>query len=285
VPSSSTLDIEVAGRARTVIVHVPTGYTGSTKEPLVLNMHGSGSTALEQEGLTAMDATADRGSFIVAYPQGLISEGTGFDWNVPAEPLVGGRQVPKGAPDDVAFLTDLVPALEGRYCIDGTRVYATGFSGGARMASQLACDSSGVFAAVAPVSGLRRPTPCPTSRAVPVLSFHGTADPADPYLGHGQEYWTYSVPQAASLWARQDHCSSTPETTSPAPALTLTQYGGCSGGARVQLYAITGEGHEWPGGPHLTRSITRRLGPQSDAVDANSVMWSFFRSYAIAGAG
>ena len=101
------------------------------------------------------------------------------------------------APDDVTFLTDLVGVLEHRYCIDSTQVYATGFSGGARMASQLACDASNVFAAVAPVSGLRRPTPCPASRPVPVIAFHGTADPVDPYNGNGQAYWTYSVPQAA----------------------------------------------------------------------------------------
>ena len=125
-----------------------------------------------------MNTTADADGFIVAYPQGLIPEGSGFDWNVPGEPLIGGTPVPKDAPNDVAFLTALVGVLEQRYCIDRTRVYATGFSGGARTASQLpACDASGVFAAVAAVSGLQRPSPCPTGRPVPIIAFHGTADP------------------------------------------------------------------------------------------------------------
>ncbi len=173
---------------------------------LVLNLHGSGSTALEQEGFTDMNAAANADGFIVAYPQALIPDGSGFDWNVPNVPLVGGRAVPRHAANDVAFLTALVGILEGRYCVDPQLVYATGFSGGAREVSQLACDESTVFAAVAPVSGLRRPLPCPTSRAVPVISFHGSADPVDPFAGHGQKYWTYSVTTAAKNWSSQDGC-------------------------------------------------------------------------------
>ena len=60
---------------------------------------------------------------------------------------------------------------------------------------------------------------------------------------------------------------------------TLTRYTGCSAGAGVELYAVTGEGHEWPGGPGLPKSLTRQLGPQSDALDADSVMWAFFAAH------
>ena len=277
--ASGTLTLSIGGHSRTVIVHLPKGYGGKTAVPLVLNMHGSGSTAAEQELFTGMDATADADGFIVAYPQALIPDGSGFDWNVPGQPLIGGRAVPSGAPDDVAFLTSLVGALEGRYCIAATRVYATGFSGGARMASQLACDSSNVFAAVAPVSGLRRPTPCPTSRAVPVLSFHGVADPVDPYNGHGQKYWSYSVPQAAQYWASQDGCSAKAASSKPDKGVTLTTYSGCHAGAVVELYSIAGEGHEWPDGPTLPPELTSLLGPQSNAIDADAVMWQFFAAH------
>jgi polyhydroxybutyrate depolymerase len=133
----------------------------------------------------------------VAYPQAAISDGRGYDWNVPNVPLVGGRPVPKGAANDVSFLEKSITYLESRYCVDAGRVFVTGVSGGGRMASQLGCDASTVIAAIAPVAGLRRPTPCPARRAVPVVAFHGTADPVDPYAGHGQRYWTYSVPEAA----------------------------------------------------------------------------------------
>ena len=276
---STTLTPTVAGRQRTAIVHVPTGYSLPTPVPLVVNMHGSQSTALEQEGFTGMDATSDADTFLVVYPQGDIPAGTGYEWNVPGQPLFGGAAVPAGSPDDVSFIEQLVSLLEKDYCVDTHRVFATGFSGGARLASQLGCDASTVFAAVAPVSGLRFPSPCLSTRAVPVVAFHGTADPVDPYTGNGQTYWTYSVPVAAGRWAVHDGCTKTASNSAPAATVALTSYAPCADGSEVQLYSIVGEGHEWPGGPGLPRAITRVLGPQSTAISANSLMWSFFEAH------
>jgi polyhydroxybutyrate depolymerase len=273
---TTTLDQNQGGHQRTAVIHLPTGYDPSSPIPLVLNMHGSQSTALQQEGLTDMDATADQDTFIVVYPQGGIPSGSGFEWNVPNEPLLGGGAVPASAPNDVAYLEGLVHTLEQRYCVDQHRIYATGFSGGARMASQLGCDASGMFAAIAPVSGIRLPSPCPSTRPVPVVAFHGTADPVDPYDGNGQKYWTYSVPVAAQRWAAHNGCAATPTVTQPDGGVRLTSYGKCRGGSAVELYTITGEGHEWPGGPKLPRSLVRALGPQTKEVDANAVMWAFF---------
>jgi polyhydroxybutyrate depolymerase len=267
--------MKIAGHKRVVVVHIPTGYSATNDVALVLNLHGSGSTALAQESFSGMDTTSNEHSFIVAYPQGLIVSGTGFDWNVPGVPLIGGASPPKNSANDVTFLVDLVHQLELTYCVNQNEVYATGMSGGGRMASQLACDASSVFAAVAPVAGLRRPTPCPTARPIPVVAFHGVADPIDPYDGNGQAYWTYSVQEAASLWAVQDRCD-IDSTTRHHKEYTLTTYAKCKDGAQVVLYSLTGEGHEWPGGPTMSPLVTDVLGPQSDAVNADDVMWSFF---------
>ncbi|MGC2486134.1 MAG: PHB depolymerase family esterase [Acidimicrobiales bacterium] len=277
--SSTTLGLKVNGFTRSVIVHLPKGSSDTTPLALVLNLHGSGSTAYDQMLFTGMNKTANHDNFIVAYPQGLITDGTGFDWNVPGVPLIGGRAVPKGSPNDVSFLTKLVGVLESRYCVNKDEVYATGFSGGAREASQLACDDSGIFAAVAPVSGLRRANPCPTTRAVPIISFHGSADPVDPFSGHGQAYWTYSVPSAERMWAKQDDCSTSPATTTPAKSVQLTTYAKCADGASVELYEVMGEGHEWPGGPPLPAALTTVLGPQSQVISANALMWAFFAAH------
>lgn len=278
-PGTMTETPTFAGRPRTVIVHVPTAYQASSPVALVVNMHGSESTAAGQEGLSGMDATADQDTFIVIYPEGAIAAGAGYEWNVPGQPLFGGSPVPASAPDDVSFITQLVTSMERQYCVDEKRVYATGFSGGARMASQLGCDASGVFAAVAPVSGLRLPTPCPSTRPVPVVSFHGTADPVDPYLGHGQKYWTYSVPTAARRWAVHNGCVVKAQSSHPDTGVLLTTYAPCDAGTEVQLYSIVGEGHEWPGGPTLPKALTGVLGPQTDAISANAVMWSFFEAH------
>jgi polyhydroxybutyrate depolymerase len=277
-PKTAILSLKIDGINRTVIVHVPTSYTNTSKLPLVFNLHGSGSTAAKQDAFSDMDETADADSFIVAFPQGIIPDGSGYDWNVPGVPLFGGRAVPAGSPNDIKFLTNLVGVLEHMYCVNPMAVYATGFSGGAREASQLACDDSKIFAAVAPVSGLRHPTPCPATRAVPVIAFHGSDDLVDPFLGKGEAYWTYSVPTAAKDWAKQDHCSKTP-TVAKSTGVVFTSFSKCATGAAVELYEVIGEGHEWPGGPTMPSSITSLLGPQSNVISANSLIWSFFASH------
>jgi len=278
-PGTTTLTLSVNGFSRIVFVHIPFDSTNATPLALVLNLHGSGATASDQAEFSEMDLASDTDHFIVAYPQGLIADGSGFDWNVPGVTLTGGRTVPAGAASDVSFLTKLVGILEGKYCVNKKEVYATGFSGGARMVSQLACDDSKIFAAVAPVSGLRRPTPCPTSRAVPIIAFHGSDDHVDPFAGHGEAYWTYSVSTAAKDWAKQDKCSTKGATSTPESSVKLTSYGHCKGGAAVVLYEVLGEGHEWPGGPTLPASLVSELGPQSNAINANAVMWAFFEAH------
>jgi polyhydroxybutyrate depolymerase len=277
--ATTTLTVDSGGRGRTVIVHTPTGSTNRTRSALVLNLHGSGSTAAGQEAFSGMDAAADSDGFIVAYPQGAIAQGVGDDWNVPDEPLIGGAAAPADAPDDVAFLTKVITTLEQRNCIDTRRVYVTGFSGGARMASQLGCDLSTRVAAIAPVSGLRFPDPCPSTRPMPLIAFHGTADPIDPYNGNGQPYWTDSVPDAAARWGAHDGCASTPGSTTPEATVTVTTYSGCAASAGVELYSIAGAGHTWPGGPPVPKALRALLGPRSTAVDANALMWAFFRRH------
>ena len=99
----------------------------------------------------------------MAFPLALIPDGRALTGTYRAFSCRG-RAVPAGSANDVKFLSSLVGGLEHMYCVNPLAVYATGFSGGARGVSQLACDDSTLFAAVAPVSGLRHPKPCSTKR-------------------------------------------------------------------------------------------------------------------------
>lgn len=269
---TSRLSVRFGGRRRLVLVHVPRSYTATIRVPLVLNLHGSGSTAADQEQQSGMDAESEVGGFIVAYPQAAIPSGSGFDWDIPGEPLPLGVHQPKNPPDDLLFLSQLVAHLEASYCIAHGAVFATGFSGGARMTSVLACDDSNIFAAVAPVAGLRWPDPCPTIRAVSVLAIHGTADHVDPYSGHGQRYWTESVPEALSDWAHQDDCRAPADVRRLTATLRVSAYL-CPGHAVVELYTIVGGGHAWPGGSSA--------GAGASKLDADSLIWSFFSAHSI----
>ena len=113
---------------------------------------------------------------------------------------------------------------------------------------------------------------------MPVIAFHGTADPIDPYSGAGQAYWTYSVPVAAQRWASHEGCDASATPMPVAGDAQLTAFGGCADGGAVELYTIADAGHTWPGGPKLSAALLKVLGPQS-SLDANSLIWSFFKAH------
>src|SRR5207245_11747467 len=79
-----------------------------------------------------------------------------------------------------ALLDDLSQTVN----VDASKVYATGMSNGSAMVHRLACELADRIAAIAPVAGgnqLSAVSSCNPPRPVPVIEFHGTADPAWPY--------------------------------------------------------------------------------------------------------
>ncbi len=266
-PGQRTVVMTLAGRKRTVLVDLPADYAGTTPVPLVVNLQGNGSSAPREAMLSGMDAEADRGGFIVAYPQALVASGPGYSWNPPGAPAPPGSH----RPNDLAFLSELPAALESRYCIDTTRVYVVGFGAGAAMAAQLACNDSNIVAAFGAVSGPLWPSACPAIRPLAVIAFQGgsAANPAD----------VRSPAHGARNWASADGCRARPVLVVPAAGARLTSYIGCRAGVDVELYTVVGEGRGWPGGPLLARSVTSRTGAQSDVLDANQLMWAFFEAH------
>jgi polyhydroxybutyrate depolymerase len=165
----------------------------------------------------------------------------------------------------VLYVSDVIAHVALQVCVDDARVYSTGFSGGGRMTSLLACRLGSRLAAVAPVSGLRFPGPC-TGRPIPVLTFHGLADRQNPYDGHAAgrgEEWEESVPDALASWARHDSCKGDVILDDPPGPLSTMRYEGCTNGTEVRMIRIDGLGHTWT----------------KVEVDTTSVMWQFFKSH------
>src|SRR6478735_1949435 len=158
VPGDQTITVDGAS----VPLYLPAGYSGG-RIPLVLDLHGSSSSGLQQIAGDGIRAIADREQFAVVAPNGAVPFSpapgfVGFAWNIPGVPLVGTTTYPPaGTRDDVAFLSHAIDVAQEAVCIDASRVYATGASGGGRMASQLACDLADQIAAIAPISGVRFP--------------------------------------------------------------------------------------------------------------------------------
>ena len=67
---SHHVEIRYGGLGRSYIVHVPPQASSGKPLPVILNFHGGGSNAEQQERYSGMDATADRDGFIAVYPNG-----------------------------------------------------------------------------------------------------------------------------------------------------------------------------------------------------------------------
>ena len=237
-----------SGRERTYRLFVPPGYDGRTPLPLVLDLHGSGGTADRQAETSRFETLAASEGVLVATLQAAAE---GNRWNVP---------VTAERPDDVRYVSDVIDDVAKRACTDGRRVYATGFSGGARMSSLLACKLNSRIAAIAPMSGLRWPGRC-EGRAIPVLTFHGLADPQNTYDGHVASRageWDESVPEALAGWAKHNKCKGDAVLDDPPGPLSTLSYKGCA--AEVRLVRIDGLVHTWA----------------RNEVDATAEAWRFF---------
>lgn len=247
------------GLTRTYRLHTPTGYNADSLYPFVINMHGLGSNAFEQEIYTAFNNVADSAGIVVAYPNGFNET-----WNVSSAT----------GTDDVGFISALIDTIDFQYSIDLDRVYATGMSMGGFMSYRLACELADRIAAIASVSGLQAFYPCNPDRPVPVMQFHGTADPIVPYSG---------VPATISHWVNHNLCPLTPITTdlpdidtNDNSTVTVSYYGLCEESTEVILYTINNGGHTWPG-------ATIIIGVTNQDIKASNEIWIFFKKYTLQG--
>eukprot|EP00913_Durusdinium_trenchii_P030746 g28796.t3 len=173
---------------------------------------------------------------------------------------------------DLQFVKESLHEILKLPCIDKRRVHCTGYSNGARFCMRLASELSQVIASVAPVSGLRFPTPNQAIRPIPILAFHGDLDQVNPWNGHGEGYWQSSVPDAMQDWARFNGCRLASGAAPAAPqfieagSYAVASYSDCNGNATVELLLLHGAGHQWPGAMWPLPG----LGAKS-SVDANQV--------------
>ena len=133
------------------------------------------------------------------------------------------------------------------------------------MSSLLGCRLTERLAAIAPVSALRFPAPC-AGRPLPVLTFHGLADPQNTYDGHlpaRNGEWDESVPEALAGWAGRNGCKGSVLLEDPPGPLSTMRYEGCTDGADVRLIRIDGLGHRW----------TR------EEIDTTAAIWQFFKQH------
>jgi polyhydroxybutyrate depolymerase len=295
-PGWQVVTVHSGSLDRKVPVYIPASAAGRSDIPLVFDLHGSGGNGRQQALHSGLTAQADRHAFLLANPNGGIADPDSptekFYWHVPGVPLIGGVQMPANAPDDVQFFRDAIRQLEQGACVDPHRIYVTGFSGGARMASALACELSDRIAAVAPVSGLRAGVPragdfkapdtktCEPHRAISIITFHGVHDPTNRFDGDGTSRWGYSVPVALERWGNLDGCQGNPSEQGVSTHVTKVTYPGCRDAAELILFRTDapvehGGGHIWPH-PSTAAQDSASAAEQVDELDASALIWEFF---------
>lgn len=264
-----------SGQKRDYLLYVPKSYDPTKPTPLVITLHTSMSWDSAAMAISRWNSVADRNGFLVVYP-----EGTGFG---PKSWEMDGEETPSRMPD-VLFISALIDKLEASYNIDKQRIYANGMSNGGGMTFVLSCTLSDRIAAVGMVSAGLDPdwSWCTSRKPVPVIAFHGTADPVCPYNGGPSKVAGGSfpnVPEFYAKWSRRNQCNPNGISSAVSADVTRLQYTGCANDADVWFYTIKGEGHQWPGGRRVKAQWM--VGAYNHGVDATRQMWAFFQAHTL----
>jgi poly(3-hydroxybutyrate) depolymerase len=250
---------------RTYRLSVPTTYAPTTPLPLVFGFHGVGGTGKGTQSSFALEsAKTGGGKAIFVYPDALPkveSDGTSaLDWVTP----LGASN--KGI--DLAFFQALVSDVESRYCIDTSRVFATGISAGGIFTNFVGCWSGDILRGIAPVASMK-PWSTPNSAAnarcigdVAAMVIHGTNDPYSDYTTDGIG--------ARDFWILQNGCQTDNPVADPTTPNACLDFQGCKAGLPVVMCSHD-EGHAWPVASGFTCSSTSKV-----CFDASIAVWNFF---------
>lgn len=236
------------GKERTYLLTAPAA-PDTGKLPLVVALHFYPGSGRALAGLTGFSEVAEREGFLVAYPDGLNG---GFN----AIMCCGGA-------DDVGFIRTLIEDVAAAHNVDRDRIYATGISNGGDFVYRLAAELSGVFAAIAPVSGgmndawMEKPEGNLPKRPTSLIAFHGKRDRFHDAFAAG-----------TAFWLQEFGCD--PRSTTLAGTNVDMAQGPCPNGSNAAIYTLPDMGHAWPGG----RS---GMAYTPSPIDATELIWKFFR--------
>lgn len=172
-----------------VPVYVPNDYDPAVPTPLVMLLHGYGSSGVEQESYMRFKGIANEYGFIYTYPDGAVDLFGNRFWNAtPAccDFFFSGI-------DDSGYLRSLVEEIMDLWNIDWSMIYFVGHSNGSFMAHRMACDHADLTAAIAGLAGSSYDDfdDCSPGEPVHTLRIHGTKDESIPYWGSNVPLYGY----------------------------------------------------------------------------------------------
>jgi len=206
--------LSVGGVNRTYIAYLPMAIDPQTPVPLVFVHHGYTMSGQDMYDVTGYTTLADSEHIALAFPDGEAGPNVaGPPWNVGTNVCpssVGAPPLATG--DDFGFLDAMHADLAQDQCIDTAHVFVTGFSMGGYFSHHAGCMKPGIRA-VAPHSGGTHTLDQCTNGHMPVIMFHGLADPVIPEGcddPNGNTPAGYTA--AATMWAQKNGCATTTQT-------------------------------------------------------------------------
>ncbi|MEL0333693.1 MAG: alpha/beta fold hydrolase [Halieaceae bacterium] len=273
----------IGAKSRQYYVYLPEAY-GSRPLPVVMALHGYGTTATGLASAHEINPHANANDYIVVYPQGagfyskvawqsgddLVSSWNDLASNVPTE--AGPHCLPDrldypcypecgdckacdwtSCEDDVGFLLSITQAVKESLLVDPDRFYLLGNSNGGSMVQRLGCDYPEHFAAVGIMIYQMPPGhACGPSETLPMFHYYGELDDGVPPDGEpSSDGWVYtSAADNTRIWAETMGCSgpAVPWQTllTQEHDLQCEAYTDCLGeGVAVVSCGDPRAGHEW----------------------------------------
>ena len=275
------------GIQREYLIHVPDNLNNDS--PIVFVIHGYTGSAEGIAAYSGMNSISEREGFIAVYPQGTIdSYGNAF-FNV----SYGFNN--ESTINDVSFIRELVKLISQEFNLKRKKAFATGMSNGGEMTYLLACTSSDLFKAVAPVAGVLMKglkDNCELSRPVPVFEIHGTADKISLYEGdlNNEKGWGayYDLPSTIDFFAKRYQLvnRSVKQITSKESGadydIFFERHWADDLEEEVWMYRIEGGRHVWPGKRFRWRDDPMArlyFGTGNEDINASEEVWAFFKKY------
>ncbi len=257
-------------------LYVPSRYHGEALA-LVVMLHGCTQSADDFAAGTRMNALAEQGSFLVAYPEQTVAANGSKCWNW-FDPRHQYRD--RGEP---ALIAGLTREIMHAYAVDRGRVYVAGLSAGAAAAAVLADAYPDLYAAVGMHSGLPSGSatnvasalaamrngaaarPRARTQTPPTIVFHGDCDTTvHPSNAH----------RIADGAVTSDLRSTEERGRVPGGhAYRRVRYADADGRVRFECWDVQGAAHAWSGGSPAG-SYTDPRGP-----DASHAMVRFFLAH------
>lgn len=244
--TTNIVNITVGTSSRNMRIYVPTALPANS--PVLISMHGLNQDAAYQQSQAKLEPVADAGKFLVVFPNGVNNS-----WDI-------------SGTSDVDFLKAIIDYVATNYSSDRNRVYLSGFSMGGMMTYYAMTKIADRIAAFAPISGYLLGGPnTNSSRPIPIIHTHGTADSVVSYSG---------VQPCLDAWVKRDGCPTTPvvtahyPTSNPNSICTKYYYGPGLNGVEIVFMSLAGKDHFISIDP-------------ANGINTSQEIWNFCKKYSL----